>query len=147
MNLGFICTAAGWLMGFIGSKYWMNYYPSDAHMAWNASLRCSQSSWGCCSSFPRVSFPAHVDWRIPSSLPFLPSLSPALPCVCTWDKGQVAQWWWLEISRMCVSQIYCSCLLLPILNFVISHIHYKVSFWGVVPLFWDFKEVGGFHGW
>lgn len=122
VNLGFICTAAGWLKDFIGSKYWISYYPGDAQMAWNASLRCSQSCWGCCSSLPRVSFPGHVDWRIPSSLPFLPSLSPTHGRVCTWDKGKVAQWWWLQISRMCLSQIYCSWLLLPVLNFLISDI-------------------------
>lgn len=43
-------------------------------MAWNFSLGCSQSSWGCCSSLWGVSFPVNVDWRIPSSLPFLSNL-------------------------------------------------------------------------
>lgn len=59
----------------LGSKYWINYYSSDAQMAWSFSLGCSQSSWGCCSSLHGVSFPVNVDWRIPSSLPFLSNLS------------------------------------------------------------------------
>lgn len=42
-------------------------------------------------------------------------------CLYFGDKGKVAQWW-LEVSSMCLSQIYCACLLLPILNFVISDI-------------------------
>lgn len=122
VSSGFTYTAAGWLMDFIGRKYWINYYPSDDQMAWNFSLGCSQSSWEWCyflgSFIPRT---CGLKNSVKSAFPFQ-SLIQLFHLFALRGKGEVAQWWRLEISSICLSQIDCSCLLLPVLNFVISDI-------------------------
>lgn len=126
-------------MDFIGSKYWISYYPSDAQMAWDASVRCSQSSWGAVPPFPE--FHCQDTWieeLLQVCLSFQ-SLT-TLPWVCPWDKGKVVQWWWLAISRMSLTDL----LFLPVASHSeFCHLrHYKVSCWGAVPLFWDFRGWG-----
>lgn len=113
-------------------------------MTLNFSLGCSQSSWGCCSSLPGVSFLGHVDWRIPSSLPFLSNLIQIFQVFALRDKGKVAQWWWLEISS--ISQRFIvpvCCFLTWILSSSDITRWFFVEF---VPLFWDkvLKSLGFF---